>query len=1227
MKLEAINLPLHKKKMGRKIAENSFSSLVDAANCILRDSGIHEQVALMTYGSAGGQFLLSNSDTDFILLGDDSLPEKSLLDIQNLIFTELASSTWTVGFKAWKRVKVNPMDLLSTRFICGNLKIFEEKIVHDPIVESVNNNDILISTLAGIDLHLEFMASHYFSRLVRTYHPTKEFPSRIGYGDIKYFTGGVRWIQAIYTIAMLYSKKKFISDADVSVLVNKGIFHDNELHDLHHALDFFLSAKDICVKGNNILFKCNVQQIEKIWEQPAHEIRTEYAHHIKTIETLFRKAHQSILANFPSTKGVVSRKSTNAIELTHLINTNALELWKTIALRKDVTADIREYLTKKIVDRQKYNPHTMLDEMVAMLQFSSTENQSNNSHTTLEIDEKISLWVTDNVFECFEKFLINDINNPALVRLAVHNSFFYLFKSGQFSDIQTFYKTYIERVKKFFHCRSIEPEYPFAIAEAACLQILNSGFFKPNRVTLLELHPTNHCNLQCSWCTYKSKDSDKSIQFDDLSYVSRLSPMEILIAGGGEPTLFKESTYSFTDVIHFLRTNLPGTRLRLITNGTLIPKGDWLAKVDEISVSVDNECSKSYLSNKGKNLFDAVWKNIQVYLYESSVPIIRVTKIFNQHNLVESITLAEKLYSIWNNPALNNVKRHYFRFMLFPMANDKDQKSPYDSSKLSISQKTAWENILSSIKSDNPDLHSFLITNTNLLDIANIEPTAPPAEKCWTVTNYLLIGADRKIYPCFVTCSSFKSLAIGSLDITPESLTKIRENLFSYPPLQCSAGCRPGSIFYGLRSKEYYIDQRQLNLPGVLKSEKTSQHQIVHVSCQDPASLVGGQGWAVYNLCKEQVKHGQPIYWISPCIKQEKPGEYLYENGLLRVIKLKFTDNVVTTLFSNESEAHELRIRFGDTFVDYIKCHFTPENCAIHLHGFIEIPRRSDELRKLGYRVISTFHMLLSARNDKLTNMDALSNGLRESERLAINCNTIISVPSKGMVKELVDVQPDYKGLIKCIKNGIGDEYFSTPIKQPTSSKKIIISYGRISPEKGFELLIDAAKIIIGNMSLQDQPPLQFIIFGNVDNAISARRIYADKLTESVSGYDSINILATPSGIVGIEKINMIDQALIGVIPSLYEPFGMVIPELMARRKPIITTLTPGAQDILQTNKIGRNDFGFIIEPTAASLVEAITWMLSNPSGVNKMGENAIKRASAYKWSHVANLFNQLYWK
>ena len=151
--------------------------------------------------------------------------------------------------------------------------------------------------------------------------------------------------------------------------------------------------------------------------------------------------------------------------------------------------------------------------------------------------------------------------------------------------------------------------------------------------------------------------------------------------------------------------------------------------------------------------------------------------------------------------------------MLFPMANDLEQESPYSESSLSAQEKFAWIWVMEKIRTEKAVFYDFLKNNTNLINIAENNPGVIRADRCWPASQFVLLGADRLFYPCFTTCSTFKAINYGTVDQSIESLTELRKNIFSTPPLQCQDGCRPGSVFSGLRAKQIHQDQLSLHLP------------------------------------------------------------------------------------------------------------------------------------------------------------------------------------------------------------------------------------------------------------------------------------------------------------------------------------------------------------------------------------------------------------------------------
>jgi len=181
---------------------------------------------------------------------------------------------------------------------------------------------------------------------------------------------------------------------------------------------------------------------------------------------------------------------------------------------------------------------------------------------------------------------------------------------------------------------------------------------------------------------------------------------------------------------------------------------------------------------------------------------------------------------------------------------------------------------------------------------------------------------------------------------------------------------------------------------------------IVHVSYQDPDHLAGGQGVAVLNLCRAQAKLGYETVWISPCVRDEVPGEYSYLDGKLKVIKIKVHGDRVMTFFGSDEKTQGYRVAFSDKFVELIRARFNPADCHVNIHGFIEEPRRAAELAGGGFNVTSSFHMFLSPRAEETGEQQPFIGRLREIERDSIMANTKIIVNSNAMRDELLRLCP-----------------------------------------------------------------------------------------------------------------------------------------------------------------------------------------------------------------------------
>jgi glycosyltransferase len=173
--------------------------------------------------------------------------------------------------------------------------------------------------------------------------------------------------------------------------------------------------------------------------------------------------------------------------------------------------------------------------------------------------------------------------------------------------------------------------------------------------------------------------------------------------------------------------------------------------------------------------------------------------------------------------------------------------------------------------------------------------------------------------------------------------------------------------------------------------------------------------------------------------------------------------------------------------------------------------------------------------------------------------------------------------------------------------EKIILFVGRMDEIKGLNFLIKAFRRV-----LTFYPQSRLILAGNGDFSkniqcsqdICAKIVYTGFLNE-----------------VQLQKWYRL--ADIGVIPSLFEPFGFVAVEMMMHRLPIVATATSGMNEVLDDScalKIPLIPYPDKVEIDTDLLAEKILYLLQHPKEAYKLGKNGRKR---YENKYTADIFGQ----
>jgi len=203
------------------------------------------------------------------------------------------------------------------------------------------------------------------------------------------------------------------------------------------------------------------------------------------------------------------------------------------------------------------------------------------------------------------------------------------------------------------------------------------------------------------------------------------------------------------------------------------------------------------------------------------------------------------------------------------------------------------------------------------------------------------------------------------------------------------------------------------------------------------------------------------------------------------------------------------------------------------------------------------------------------------------------------------------------IPNGVNYEVYSKYDKEDLSQfrsrfalpeEKIVLFVGRLVYEKGVHVLVNAAQKVL------EKANAKFVIVGN--------GYMKDQLSGLVKGMGlGHKVLFT--GFVDDETLRKLQKcANVSVVPSLFEPFGIVALEAMAAKSPVVVSDTGGLSEIVEHDVSGVK----VYVNNPESLAWGITKVLANDDYANWLRTNAYKKIQEkYDWDKIAQQTKTVY--
>lgn len=231
--------------------------------------------------------------------------------------------------------------------------------------------------------------------------------------------------------------------------------------------------------------------------------------------------------------------------------------------------------------------------------------------------------------------------------------------------------------------------------------------------------------------------------------------------------------------------------------------------------------------------------------------------------------------------------------------------------------------------------------------------------------------------------------------------------------------------------------------------------------------------------------------------------------------------------------------------------------------------------------------------------------------KFIINSVRYVIVPSEFSKNEIIDEFKVPKEKIIKVPNFISFENLKIRINFNKKYKvdKYILAVGRFSKEKGFEYLLKSFKLV-----LEKRKDIKLVIIGGKRDYIRV----IEKFANSLGTLDNILIL---SNVSDEEVYSAFKYAELVVIPSIYEPFGIVALEAMYFGKPIVAFRVGGLKEIVK-NKVN----GILVrEKNVKELANAIIKILSNAKMREKISRNNKKFVKFFDRRNFVDFVNNFY--
>lgn len=381
--------------------------------------------------------------------------------------------------------------------------------------------------------------------------------------------------------------------------------------------------------------------------------------------------------------------------------------------------------------------------------------------------------------------------------------------------------------------------------------------------------------------------------------------------------------------------------------------------------------------------------------------------------------------------------------------------------------------------------------------------------------------------------------------------------------------------------------------------------RVLHVAWEYPPLIYGGLGRHVEALTRAQARRGDDVIVLTQSIDGRRS-----EEDVQGVTVIRAPHDPPTLPFGEETllawvlgmQTGMIRAASGIGPVDVVHAHdWVVAHAAIALRD--SLPASA---------LVATMHATEAGRHQGWL-PGPLSEAIHAIEHWLVHEAEAVIVCSQHMAREIARLYDVGAERTSVIVNGIDlTRWRSTPAHRARARQvegPLVVFVGRLEWEKGVHTLLDALPRLRRRI-----PGLRAVIAGQgSQEAELIRRARTLRLGRSIE---------FTGWLPDAELRGLVAGADVLVVPSIYEPFGMVAMEGAALGAPLVVAQTGGLGEFVTDKETGRT-----FEPAdAGALADAVEAALADPRGSARMARAARARLrQSHGWPLIAEATDAAY--